>query len=217
MLRRGQLGLVQQCLPTMANKRSSRSCVTSGVVISRMGSTLRRAKPIVTWTISSQSQTRKSSLAQSGLMLPPARCHAGLQRKDLPSSKTSGRIFLDDDPTIEELEGQEVFDTIRSQVTICCGMNAAAPPPPSPPGGRPMTAAAAGAGGASGGGGGGGAAAGAVTNANTHEPKTLRHAQTIRGKFSRVSSHAVVALIRCDKPHQRGGVGRVLDAAADQG
>ena len=33
--------------------------------------------------------------------------------------------FLDDYPTVEELEGDDVFGTIRSQVTICCGMNAA--------------------------------------------------------------------------------------------
>ena len=75
--------------------------------------------------------------------------------------------FLDDYPTIEELEGDEVFDTIRSQVTICCGMNAA-PPPPPPPGGGPGAAAAAGASGASGGGGGGGAS---VINVNTYKPK----------------------------------------------
>ena len=30
--------------------------------------------------------------------------------------------FLDDYPTIEELEGEEVFGTIRSQVPICYGM-----------------------------------------------------------------------------------------------
>ena len=33
--------------------------------------------------------------------------------------------FLDDYPAVEELEGDQVFGTIRSQVTICCGMNAA--------------------------------------------------------------------------------------------
>ena len=60
-----------------------------------------------------------------------------------------------------------MFDTIRSQVTICCGMNAA-PPQPSPPGGGPGAAAAAGASGASGGGGGGGAS---VINVNTYKPK----------------------------------------------
>lgn len=75
--------------------------------------------------------------------------------------------FLDDYPTIEELEGDDVFDTIRSQVTICCGMNAA-PPQPPPPGGGPGAAAAAGASGASGGGGGGGAS---VINVNTYKPK----------------------------------------------
>ena len=32
--------------------------------------------------------------------------------------------FLGGYPTVEELEGEEVFGTIRSQVTICCGMNA---------------------------------------------------------------------------------------------
>ena len=69
--------------------------------------------------------------------------------------------FLDDYPTVEELEGDEVFDTIRSQVTIYCGMNAA-PPQPPPPGGGPGAAAAAGASGASGGGGGGGASVGCV-------------------------------------------------------
>ena len=87
-------------------------------------------------------------------------------------SKLQGKWsdFLDDYPTIEELEGEEVFGTIRSQVTICCGMNAA-PPLPPPPGGGPVAAAAAGAAGASGGGGGGGAAAGAVINVNTYKPK----------------------------------------------
>ena len=78
--------------------------------------------------------------------------------------------LLDDYPTVEELEGEEVFGTIRSQVMICCGMNAA-PPPPPPPGGGPPAAAVAGASGASGGGGGGGAAAGAVINVNTYKPK----------------------------------------------
>ena len=63
-----------------------------------------------------------------------------------------------------------MFDTIRPQVTICCGMNAA-PPPPPPPGSGPMATAAAGAAGAIGGGGGGGAAAGAVINVNTNKPK----------------------------------------------
>ena len=52
--------------------------------------------------------------------------------------------FLDEYPTVEELEGDEAFGTIRSQVTICCGMNAA-PPQPPPPGGGPGAAAAAGA------------------------------------------------------------------------
>ena len=82
-----------------------------------------------------------------------------LQRKDLPSSKANGLTFLMIIPLhcIEEREGEEVFDTIRSQLTICCGMNAA-PPPPPPPGGGLMAAAAAGTAGASGGGGGGGAA-----------------------------------------------------------
>ena len=75
--------------------------------------------------------------------------------------------FLDDYPTVEELEGDDVFDTIRAQVTICCGMNAA-PPLPPPPGGGPGAAAAAGASGASGGGGGGGAS---VINVNTYKPK----------------------------------------------
>ena len=75
--------------------------------------------------------------------------------------------YLDDYPTVEELEGDEVFDTIRSQVTIECGMNAA-PPQPPPPGGGPSAAAAAGASGASGGGGGGGAS---VINVNTYKPK----------------------------------------------
>ena len=75
--------------------------------------------------------------------------------------------FLDDYPTVEELEGEEVFGTIRSQVTICCGMNAA-PPPPPPPGGGPGAVAAAGASGASGGGGGGGAS---VINVNTYKSK----------------------------------------------
>ena len=55
MLRRGQLGLVQQCLPAMANKCARRSCFTLGAEISRMGSTRPHAKPIVTWTNSSQS------------------------------------------------------------------------------------------------------------------------------------------------------------------
>ena len=38
--------------------------------------------------------------------------------------------LLDGYPTIEELEGEEVFGTIRSQLTIFCGMNAAPPPRP---------------------------------------------------------------------------------------
>ena len=63
-----------------------------------------------------------------------------------------------------------MFGTIRSQVTICYGMDSA-PPLPPPPGGGPMVAAAAGAAGASGGGGGGGAAAEAVINANTYKAK----------------------------------------------
>ena len=84
-------------------------------------------------------------------------------------TETSRQVdrFLDDYPTVEELEGDGVFGTIRSQVTICCGMNAA-PPPPPPPGGGPGAAAAAGASGASGGGGGGGASA---INDNTYKPK----------------------------------------------
>ena len=80
--------------------------------------------------------------------------------------------FLGGYPTIEELEGEKVSGTIHSQVTICCGMNAA-PPPPPPPGGGPMAAAAAGAAGASGDGGDGGAALGAVINVNTYKPKLL--------------------------------------------
>ena len=63
------------------------------------------------------------------------------------------------------IEGEEVFGTIRSEVTICRGMNAA-PPLPPPPGGGPGAAAAAGASGASGGGGGGGAS---VINVNTYK------------------------------------------------
>ena len=41
-----------------------------------------------------ESQTRRSSSAQSRLMLSPVWCHAGFQRKDLQSPKASGLIFL---------------------------------------------------------------------------------------------------------------------------
>ena len=46
-------------------------------------------------------------------------CRVAKEGSSKLQDKWSG--FLDDYPTAEELEGEEVFDTIRSQVTICCG------------------------------------------------------------------------------------------------
>ena len=88
--------------------------------------------------------------------------------------------FLGDYPTVEELEGEEVFGTIRSQMTICCGMNAA-PPQPPPPGGGPGAAAAVGASGASGGGGGGGASVINVIHCQCQhlQAETLGHGQEL--------------------------------------
>ena len=122
--------------------------------------------------------------------------------------------FLDDYPTVEELEGEDVFGTIRSKLTICCGMNAAPPPPP------PRWWAGC-----------GGSrrcigrewrrwrrrcSCGSSHQCQHLQAETLGHAQELRVNFSRVSSHAIVALIRCEESHQRGGIRRVPDAAADQ-
>ena len=156
MLRRGLIGLGLPCLPATANKFPRRSCATIGDGDKPDGfdpSACQTYRDIDHFLAEPDEELFFDAI-KAYVVTCVVSCRVAKEGSQKLQDKWTGKWtdFLGDYPTVEELEGDDVFDIIRSQVTICCGMNAA-PPQPPPPGGGPGAAAAAGASGASGGGG----------------------------------------------------------------